>query len=167
MKKTTESLTAQLKDVARAFCLEVWGHALDAARVSTKFEFRALDKVYYPSALQLAPNLPKLPANPSFVPPSTASSNHNPSSVLAKGKGKGEDTLLTTDVAIVENEKDVVEVVQSKKKKKDKDPEKKDPKEKQPVAWIFSPKNLVTFLQCVVPISNFNNDKNNPLNFFF
>ena len=43
--KTTESLTAQFTDVARVFCLEVWGQALNAARVSTKSGVKALDKV--------------------------------------------------------------------------------------------------------------------------
>lgn len=38
MKKTAESLIAQLRDVAWAFCLEVWGQALDAAGVSTESE---------------------------------------------------------------------------------------------------------------------------------
>jgi len=38
MTKVEESLTAQLRDVARAFCLEVWGQALNAAGVDTKSE---------------------------------------------------------------------------------------------------------------------------------
>ena len=33
MTKTVESLTAQLRDVAHAFCLKVWGQALNAAGV--------------------------------------------------------------------------------------------------------------------------------------
>ena len=31
MTKAAESLTTQLRDVARAFCLEVWGQALTAS----------------------------------------------------------------------------------------------------------------------------------------
>lgn len=54
MTKTAESLTAQLKVVARAFCLEVWGQALNVARISTASELRAPNKVYYPLALRLA-----------------------------------------------------------------------------------------------------------------
>ena len=33
-RHTTQSLTTQLRDVARAFCIEVWGEALNAAGVS-------------------------------------------------------------------------------------------------------------------------------------
>ena len=33
MTKTAQSLIAQLRDVARAFCLEVWGEALNATGV--------------------------------------------------------------------------------------------------------------------------------------
>ena len=55
MTKTAKSLTAQLRDVARAFCLEVWGQALNIAMVSTESELRAPYKVYYPLALRLAP----------------------------------------------------------------------------------------------------------------
>ena len=55
MTKTTQSLTAQFRDVARAFCLEVWGQALITAGVDTESELRTPDKVYYPSTLCLAP----------------------------------------------------------------------------------------------------------------
>lgn len=54
MTKTAKSLTAQLRDVTRAFCLEVWGHALNATRVNIELELRAPNKVYYPPALRLA-----------------------------------------------------------------------------------------------------------------
>ena len=53
--KVVESLTAQLKDVSRAFCLEVWGQALNAAGVDTESKLWAPHKVYYPLALCLAP----------------------------------------------------------------------------------------------------------------
>ena len=55
MTKVAKSLTAQLKDFARAFCLEVWGQALTAAGVDTESELRPPDKVYYPPSLRLAP----------------------------------------------------------------------------------------------------------------
>ena len=55
MTMTAKSLTAQIRDVARAFCLEVWGQALNIVMVSTESELRAPDKVYYPPALRLAP----------------------------------------------------------------------------------------------------------------
>ena len=56
MTKISHNLTAQLRDVARAFCLEVWGQALTAAGVSIELELRALDKVHYLPALRLAPS---------------------------------------------------------------------------------------------------------------
>lgn len=56
MTKTAESLTAQLRDIAWAFCLEVWDQALIAVGVSTKSELRAPDRVYYLFALNLAPS---------------------------------------------------------------------------------------------------------------
>lgn len=71
MKKTAESLIAQLRDIARAFCLEVWGHALDAVGVSTESELQAPDKVYYPSALQLASTPPKPHVDSISVRPSS------------------------------------------------------------------------------------------------
>ena len=58
MTKAAKSLIAQLRDIARAFYLEVWGQALNSFRVSTESELRASDQVYYPPALRLAPNLP-------------------------------------------------------------------------------------------------------------
>lgn len=70
MTKTAKSLTTQLKDVARAFCLEVWGQALSAARVDTESELRAPDKVYYPPTLRPAPRSPQPPVDPSFAPTS-------------------------------------------------------------------------------------------------
>lgn len=39
MTNVAESLTAQLRDVARAFFLEVWGQVLNTAGVSTESEF--------------------------------------------------------------------------------------------------------------------------------
>lgn len=56
MTKTAESLTAQLRDVARAFYLEVWGQALAATEVGAESELRAPNKVYFPPALPLAPS---------------------------------------------------------------------------------------------------------------
>lgn len=45
--KVAKSLTAQLRDVVRAFCMEVYGQALTTAGVSIESKFRAPDKVYY------------------------------------------------------------------------------------------------------------------------
>ena len=57
MTKTAQSLTTQLRDVARAFCLEVWDKALIIVGVSIESELKAPDRVYYPLALRLAPSL--------------------------------------------------------------------------------------------------------------
>jgi len=67
--KTAESLTAQLRDVAQAFCLEVWGQALNVARVSTESELRAFEKVYYPPALHLVPTPPPHQQIPALLSP--------------------------------------------------------------------------------------------------
>lgn len=40
MNKTAQSLTAQLKDIARAFCLKVWGEVLNAAGIGVHFDLR-------------------------------------------------------------------------------------------------------------------------------
>lgn len=61
MTKAVECLTTQLRDVARAFCLEMWGQALNAARVGTKLELRAPDNVYYPR-LALGAHSPSAPS---------------------------------------------------------------------------------------------------------
>ena len=46
--KTTQSLTAQLRDVARAFYLEVWGEAINAIVVGVNFDLGGPDKVTIP-----------------------------------------------------------------------------------------------------------------------
>ena len=65
--KNAQSLTAQLWDIARAFCLELWGQALTIAGISTELEPRALDKVYYLPALRLAPSPTQPAADPIFA----------------------------------------------------------------------------------------------------
>ena len=72
MTKTAESRTAQLRDVACAFCFEVWGQAMNAIGVSTESELRAPDKVHYPSALRLAITFPQPPADPNSAPLSSS-----------------------------------------------------------------------------------------------
>ena len=137
MTKEVESLTSQLRDVARAFYLEVWGQALDAVGVSTESELWAFDKVYYPPTLRLVPNLPQPPTDPSFAPPSSlAQPNHVPSPTLVKGKEKKKELPLPANVQVVEVEEEVVKVVQLKRKKKEKEQEKKGTKEKEPIAQL-------------------------------
>lgn len=72
MTKAIESFTAQLKDIARAFYLEVWGQALSASGVGTNSEFRAPKKVYYLPALRLAPTPHQHLADSSSVPSSSS-----------------------------------------------------------------------------------------------
>ena len=72
MTKTAQSLTAQLRDVARAFCLEVWGQALTTAGVNTKSELRAFNRIYYPLALRLAPNSSQPSADLDLAPTSSS-----------------------------------------------------------------------------------------------
>ena len=101
--KIAESLTVQLKNVALAFCLEVWGQALNATGVSTESKLRASNKVYYPPALHLAPTPPQPLANPSSAPPSSSNwPASTPSSTLAKGKEKEKELPPPAEVLDVE-----------------------------------------------------------------
>ena len=87
MTKIAKSLTVQLRDVARAFCLEVWGQALNAAGVSTESELRAPDKFYYPPTLRLTPTSQQPPADPTSTPPvSSDQPASDPPSTPTKGK---------------------------------------------------------------------------------
>ena len=124
MTKMAESLTVQLKDVARAFCLEVQGQALSAAGVNTELELRALDKIYYSPALCLAPSPSQPTSNPSLAPISSLTQPATtPSTTPAKDKEK-------ENVVDVETE-ETTEVAQLKRKKKEKEQEKKGGKEKE------------------------------------
>ena len=62
MTKTAQSLTFQLKDVAPAFYLEVWGEALNAVGVDVDTKLRRTSKIYYSPTLHIAPSFaPPLP----------------------------------------------------------------------------------------------------------
>ena len=69
--KVAESLTAKLRDVACAFCLEVWSQTLKAAGVDIESELWAPDKVYYSPALclALAPPPPSASCRSQLCPP--------------------------------------------------------------------------------------------------
>ena len=54
MTQTTQSLTAQLRDVARALYLEVWGEAINAVGVGVDSDLGGPDKVYHPLAFRVA-----------------------------------------------------------------------------------------------------------------
>ena len=110
MTKAAESLTAQLRDVACAFCLEVWGQALNAARIHPESKLRVLDKVYYPSALRLAPTLPQPPTDPSpALPSSSEQKNLVPSPTSSKGKETTKELPPPNVVVDVEVEEEVAE----------------------------------------------------------
>ena len=129
MAKAAESLIAQLRDVARAFCLEVWGQALTIAGVNTKSELRAPNKVYYPPTLRLALNPPQSSANPDSAPTSSsAQPTTTPSATSTKDKER--EQQVPTNVVDMET-KEVAEVIQLKRKKKEKEQEKKGRKDKE------------------------------------
>lgn len=71
MTRASESLITQLRDVARAFCIEVWGQAPSVARVSTDSKLRAPNRIYLPPALRLAPTPSQLPIDPNSAHPSS------------------------------------------------------------------------------------------------
>lgn len=129
MTKTAQSLTAQLKDIAQAFCLEVWGHALTIARVSTKSKLRAPDRVYYSPTLRLAPSLSQPSADPGFASASdSVQPATTPATTPATEKGQEQPPL----VAVVDVEaEEAAEVGQLKRKKKEKEKIKKREKEKE------------------------------------
>ena len=132
MTKAAESLTAQLRDVACAFCLEVWAQALNAAGVDTESKLHTPDKVYYPPALRLAPTLPQLPANPSpTLFSSSEQKDPNPSPTSSKGKETTKELPPPDIVVDVEVEEEVTEGVPLKRQKKAKEQEKKGTKEKE------------------------------------
>ena len=129
MTKITQSLTAQLRDVARAFCLEVWGQALTAAGVSTKLELRAFNRIYYPPVLRLAPNSSQPSADLDSAPTSSSAQPATTSSTTTT-KQKEKEQPTPENVVDVEIE-EAVEVARLKRKKKEKEQEKKEGKEKE------------------------------------
>lgn len=134
MTKTTKSLTAQLMDVAQAFCLEVWGQALTAIGVSADLELRAPDRVYYLPALRLALNSSQPSLDVSSTPTSSlAQPASTPFATPAKEKEK--EQRPPTKVVDVETE-EAAEVAQLKRKKKEKEQEKKGGKEKETLAQL-------------------------------
>ena len=132
MTKTAQNLIAQLKDVTQAFCLEIWGHALTAAGVSTKSELRAPDIVYYLPALCLAPSLSQPSADLGSAP---ASGLVQPATTLAAtlATEKGKEQLPSVVVVDVEID-EAAKVGQLKRKKKEKEKEKEERKEKKTTA---------------------------------
>ena len=119
MTKTAQSLIVQFRDVPWAFCLEVWGEALNTTGVSADADLRGTDKVYYPLALSIAPSS-ALPLPDSSSASSAPKSTTIPTSTPFVGKEKEQQP--PSPVVKLEP-KDVVEVEQLKKKKKKKEKE--------------------------------------------
>ena len=103
MTKTAESLTAQLKVVAWAFCLEVWGQALNVARISTASELRAPNKVYYPLALRLALS-PSQPSTDLGQAPTSFSTQPTTTPFATPTKDKEKEQPTPTNVVEVEGD---------------------------------------------------------------
>ena len=131
MIKTAQSLTAQLRDVAQTFCLEVWGQALTAAEVNIKSELRAPDRVYYLPALRLAPSLSQPLADPSSA---LAFASVQLASTLATTHATEKGQEQPPPVAVVDMETKEAAKVGQLKRKKGKEKEKKEGKEKEALA---------------------------------
>ena len=124
MTKAAKSLIAHFRDVAHAFCLEVWGQALNTVGVSIESELQAPNKVYYPFALRLAPTIPQPPVDPSSAPPSSSAQpdpDPIPSPISTKGKKKKKELPPPVNVLDMETKKEVAEAGQLKRKKKEKE----------------------------------------------
>ena len=52
VKETKETLRAQVTEVCRSYCLQVWKEALNLTKVDSAFELRNPKKVFYPLALR-------------------------------------------------------------------------------------------------------------------
>ena len=98
MTKTAQSLTTQFRDIAWAFCLEVWGKALNAARVDADAKLRGTNKVYYPPALRIAPSFAPPPLDLSSTS-SASKSTTVPTPTPSAGKEK-EQQLSTLVVEL-------------------------------------------------------------------
>lgn len=116
MNKTVKSLTAQLRDIARAFCLKVWGEALNAVRVDANSELRGPFNVYYPPALWIAPS------------PSPSVSSLMPSSLMPPSFEPFSEKEKKDTIQVVEVESKEVEA-EEKPKGKGKGKEKKTAKQ--------------------------------------
>ena len=50
--ETEEALKAEVLEVCRHYCLQVWNETLNQARVKASFTFRRAESVYYSSAIR-------------------------------------------------------------------------------------------------------------------
>lgn len=114
MTKTAQSLAAQLRDVAWAFCAEVWSETLNIAQVDAAFDLREVDKVHYPPVPCVVASITPSPPNPSSTS-SAPNSTTTATTMPAPRKDKEHPTL--SSIVELESE-DVAEVEQLKKKKK-------------------------------------------------
>lgn len=117
MNKTTKSLTAKLRDVARAFCLEVQGEALNATGVDASQNLKGPSSVYYPLAFRIAP-IPT-PLVPSSTPASlTLQPLVTPSSKPSVEKEK-QGPIQVVELEVEEAEEGVQPQGKGKEKEKD------------------------------------------------
>lgn len=131
MTKAAESLTTQLRDVARAFCLEVWGQALSAVGIGTESELTIPDMVYNPLALRLAVTPPQPLADTNYASPSSLDQPvSTPSTAPTKNQNQEQEQTHQAKLVDVEKE-ETTKLAQLKKKKKEKEQEKKREKRKK------------------------------------
>ena len=111
MTKSTQSLTVELRDVARAFYLEVRGEAINATGVGVDSDLGGPGKVYYPLALHATTSstLPQPDSSSnSLAPKSLATPTSEPSTKKEK----------QTPALVVKLESEEVEEAEKLKKKK-------------------------------------------------
>ena len=54
MAETKEAFKAEVSEVCRFYCLQVWNEVLDRARVKASFALRRAKNVYYPPAIRVS-----------------------------------------------------------------------------------------------------------------
>ena len=111
MTKSTQSLTAELRDVARAFYLEVRGEAINAIVVGVDFDLGGPDKVYYPLALRFA-------TSSTLPQPDPSSNSLAPKSMVAPTSEPSTKKEKQTPALVVKLESEEVEEAEKLKKKK-------------------------------------------------
>lgn len=99
VKETEESFKAQIIEVCRGFCLQIWSESLNQAGVDASSVLRRLENTFYPLALEIVPSpstqaalFAKASGPDQVVPASTPSITSEglsePSRASTKEKGK-------------------------------------------------------------------------------
>ena len=79
MAETEDALRVEVPEVCRLYCAQVWGEALNQARVKASFALRKVENIYYPKAIW---------------PPSSSNSNANISLEVADPEKIGSKKAL-------------------------------------------------------------------------